>query len=290
MAKSTTGTAPRHHDIIHEGAVVIEAGTAHEPREQALSRRHRFDNQAAVARHQRQTFGPARRNVRQGQRLDERARHARTTVCDHVDLAEAGRRVIPVVERADRHLAPDRRAKADTLPPAARCRDLHVDQHPIDGRMHSPTASARARCESVSRPCRSSAGSSAGIITLSRLPHTRSEPQRRHRVPDRGVVSSLARHGLGRLRRRLRAQRPHRMLAMPACYSRQLVEKPALLTLPRRTVALRHRQHHLAPRAHADVPRHRRQRPDSLAQPQSWQDFFGNILDEAMRGSKFRAD
>ncbi len=69
--------------------------------------------------------------------------------------------------------------------------------------------------------------------------------------------------------RRLRSQRPYRMLAMPARHSRKLVENPTLLTPPRRSVALCHRRHHLAPRAHADVPRHARQRSDSPAATQS---------------------
>ena len=52
----------------------------------------------------------------------------------HVDLAEARRWVLPVVERPDRHLTTDRGVKARPSAPAARCRHLHVAEHSIDRR------------------------------------------------------------------------------------------------------------------------------------------------------------
>src|SRR6185295_4456760 len=51
----------------------------------------------------------------------------------HVDLAEARRRAVPVIERADRDLAPDGRIKAGTPAPAAARRDLCVDEQAVDG-------------------------------------------------------------------------------------------------------------------------------------------------------------
>ena len=101
-------TAPGHDDVVHEGAVVVEVGTPQEPGEQALRPLDRLDHEPAVTGNERQAFGPARRHVDHRQCLDEGARHRRATVRHHVDLAEAGRRVLPVVEGADRHLAPDR--------------------------------------------------------------------------------------------------------------------------------------------------------------------------------------
>src|SRR6187397_115325 len=52
---------------------------------------------------------------------------------DHVDLAEARRRAVPVIERADRDLAPNCRIEPGTSAPAAARRDLHVDEQAVDG-------------------------------------------------------------------------------------------------------------------------------------------------------------
>jgi hypothetical protein len=51
----------------------------------------------------------------------------------HVDLAEARRRAVPVIERADRDLAPDCRIESSTAPPAATRRDLHINEQAVDG-------------------------------------------------------------------------------------------------------------------------------------------------------------
>ena len=93
----------------------------------------------------------------------------------HVDLAEAGRRVVPVVERPDRHLAPDSRVEAGPTALAARRRDLGIDEQAVDRRGADAEQRERSALPSCNRPCRSSAGSKVGIITLSRLPHTRSD-------------------------------------------------------------------------------------------------------------------
>ena len=53
---------------------------------------------------------------------------------DHIDLEEAGLRVVPIVERADRHLAPDRRMEAGTAAPSACRRYLRWTKHPINRR------------------------------------------------------------------------------------------------------------------------------------------------------------
>ncbi len=47
---------------------------------------------------------------------------------------EAERRVLPVVEGADRHLATDRGVKPDAPATTPRCRDLHVTEQTVDGR------------------------------------------------------------------------------------------------------------------------------------------------------------
>ncbi|MGY4331821.1 hypothetical protein ACVWWG_006238 [Bradyrhizobium sp. LB7.2] len=77
----------------------------------------------------------------------------------------------------------------------------------------------------------------------------------------------------------------HRMLAMPSRRRAQLVEDPPLLRPFGRPVTLRHRRQHLAPRAHADLSRHRGHRSNLVAPLQSsGEKLSSNILDEAMRG------
>src|SRR5215211_831687 len=82
-------STPRHDHVVHECAVVVEVGTTDQPWEQALRPRHRLDDEAAVTCHQRQALRPPRRDIHHRQRLDERARHARAAVRNHVDLTEA---------------------------------------------------------------------------------------------------------------------------------------------------------------------------------------------------------
>jgi len=64
-------SAPWNKDVVHERAVVVEVGATDRPREQALRSRHRFDDEAAIARHQGQALRPSCRDIHHGQRLDE---------------------------------------------------------------------------------------------------------------------------------------------------------------------------------------------------------------------------
>src|SRR5260370_6755688 len=129
--------APRNDDIVHERAIVVEVHATQEPGEQILRAVDRLDDERAIARHQWQTLGPARSDIHHSQRLDERARHRRAAVCDHVDLAEARRRSLPIVERADPNLASDCRGAARTSSLALALRELYIVQH------------ARARCRAA---------------------------------------------------------------------------------------------------------------------------------------------
>jgi D-beta-D-heptose 7-phosphate kinase/D-beta-D-heptose 1-phosphate adenosyltransferase len=74
---------------------------------------------------------------------------------------------------SDRHLATDRRIEAHTTAPAA-ARFVGPSFRSIVAALVARTRS-RSASSSFSRPCRSSAGSKVGIITTSRLPHTRSD-------------------------------------------------------------------------------------------------------------------
>src|SRR3979411_948252 len=125
--------APWDDGVVHERAIVVEVDAATKPGEQARHEFHRLDNKRAIARYQRQAFGPARGDIDHRQRLNEQARHRRAAMCDHVDLAVAWRRAVPVVERADRNLAPDRRVESCASPLAAARRDLHIAEQAVDG-------------------------------------------------------------------------------------------------------------------------------------------------------------
>src|SRR5271168_1241740 len=63
--------APWYDDIVHERAIVVEIYAAQKPGKQALRAFHRLDNQRTIARHQWQTFCPARSYIDHRQRLDE---------------------------------------------------------------------------------------------------------------------------------------------------------------------------------------------------------------------------
>jgi hypothetical protein len=139
----------------------------------------------------------------------------------------------------------------------------------------APIARTRSRSAwpSFNRPCCSRADSKIGIITLSRLPHTRSDASH-NAVNASSVVAPY-------LRRRSRgASTPlgptggccrsaRTALAMPARRRAQRVEDPPLLRSFGRPVTLRHRRRDLAPRAHADLSRHRRHRTDSVTPSKS---------------------
>jgi bifunctional ADP-heptose synthase (sugar kinase/adenylyltransferase) len=74
---------------------------------------------------------------------------------------------------SDRHLATDLRIEAHTTAPAA-ASFVGPSFRSIVAALVARTRS-RSASSSFSRPCRSSAGSKVGIITTSRLPHTRSD-------------------------------------------------------------------------------------------------------------------
>lgn len=67
--------APRHDDIVHEGAVGVEIGAANDPGKQALCALHHPQDEVALARHQRHALGPTSRDVDHRQRWDERGSH-----------------------------------------------------------------------------------------------------------------------------------------------------------------------------------------------------------------------
>ena len=193
---------------------------------------------------------------------------------DHVDLAEAGRRAVPVIERTDRDLAPDCRIEPGTSPPATARRDLCINEQAIDGCRadgQNTIAVRLAKPQSAMLLERQQQGRDHHLEPLAAHP-IRRLPQRRHRVLDRRAVSTSA------ISRCLDPVRPnrlvlpecaHRMLAMPTRRRTQLVEDAPLLRPFGRPVTLRHRRHHLAPRAHADLSRHRGHRTDSVTLPQS---------------------
>jgi hypothetical protein len=74
---------------------------------------------------------------------------------------------------------------------------------------------------------------------------------------------------LHRYQPRTGRERSNRVLAVPSRDRAELVENPPLLNPPGCSVALRNHRYHFASRAHADLPRHARHRPDSVTLPQT---------------------
>src|ERR1700736_5551194 len=192
----------------------------------------------------------------------------------HVDLAEARRRSVPIIERADRNFAPDCRIKACTAALAATRRELHIAEQAVDGcgADGQNTITIRlAKPQSAMLLKGRQQGRDHHLEPLAAYP-IRRLPQRRQRVLDRRVVSAPALSRCSDLARRNRLLLPegaHRMLAMPARRRAQRVEHAPLFRPLGRPVTLHYRRHHFAPRAHADHSRHRRHRPDSVTSPQS---------------------
>src|SRR5712691_4862648 len=126
---------------------------------------------------------------------------------------------------------------------------------------------------SCNRPCCSRAGSKVGIITLSRLPHTRSDAS--HSAVNASLIvapylrlrSCGASTPSGPTVSCCRSARTACLRCQPVVTQR--VEDPPLLLPFGRPVTLRHRRHHLTPCAHTDPSRHRRHRSDSVTSSQS---------------------
>src|SRR6476619_4386344 len=208
---------PWYDDIVHEGAVVVEVHAAQEPGEQTLCAVDRLDDQRTFPRHQGQALRPARGDIDHRQGLDERASHRRAAMGDHVDLAEARRRAVPVIKRADRDLPPDCRIESGPAPPAAARRDLHINEQAIDGSgadgQNTITVSL-AKLQSAMLLEGRQQDRDHHLEPLAAHP-IRRLPQRRHRVLDRRTISTLA------LSRCLDLARPNR-LALPKCAHRML--------------------------------------------------------------------
>ncbi|MGY3693060.1 hypothetical protein ACVIGA_003140 [Bradyrhizobium sp. USDA 3240] len=232
-----------------------------------------------------------------GSRLD--ADHPETGSLFHAET-QAWRRVCPVIESADRHLASNRRVESDSPPAPPSSRNFNVDQHPID-RRRAQSCQQRTLCARWLQPAmplecgqqhwdhRYEALTADAIGGF---------PQRDQRVAHAGIFASPTCRWFGWARCPFvqwwsgpvpsgNRQCSHRVLAVPTRRCCQLVKDPSLLHSSSRTVAPRHRGQHLAPCAHADPARHWRHRPDSVTPPQSSAELFGNIFDEAIRGVNF---
>ncbi|MEY9168796.1 hypothetical protein ABIF29_000274 [Bradyrhizobium elkanii] len=123
---------PGYDDVVHERAAIVEVGAANAPGKQALCALHRSHDEAALARHQWHALGPTSRDIDPGQRLYERASYRCAAMRHHVDLAEPRRRIVPVVERPDRHFTAHRRIKPDPPALTAGRGDLGLDQQAIN--------------------------------------------------------------------------------------------------------------------------------------------------------------
>ena len=228
-------SAPGDDDIVHERAVVVEVRAHNEPGEQALRPSHGLDHEPAFARHQWQTFGPARRHIHHRQRLDERSSHGCSPVRHHVDFAEPRRWIVPIVERADRYFAPDRRVEANAATPAAAGRHLGVDQQPVD-----------RRCADTQQERKISLAELEPAVPLQRRQQRRDRhleplaanpigrfPQRHQRILDGRAVGRLSPawcvRRCSRRKRFATCELPDRVLAMPTGHRAQFVENQPLL-------------------------------------------------------------
>ena len=156
----------------------------------------------------------------------------------------------------------DCRIEAHASPPAAARCDFDVDKQAVDGccadgQNTSAISEAKLQSAMLLR-----ADSSVGIISLSRLPRTRSDANHRalHRVLDCRAISTFAlRRGFDpvRISRLVQAKCTPRVLTMPARRRTQRVQNPPLLRPSGRPVTLRHRRHHLAPQRSAGHYRRR---------------------------------
>ncbi|MGY3353386.1 hypothetical protein ACVWZK_000049 [Bradyrhizobium sp. GM0.4] len=169
--------------------------------EEALCPIDRLDDERTFPRHQRQTLRPARGDIDRRQGLDERVSHRRAAMSDHVNLAEPGRRTVPVIE-------------------------VRIG---ISRRIAEYNSARR------------------------RLP------------PLAAIFTSASRR------------------SMVAALMTRTVEDATLLRPFGRPVTLHHRRQHLAPRAHADLSRHRGHEPVWWRCCSRQRKLSSNILREAMR-------
>ena len=122
-------------DILgHEGAVVVGIHPQHREGQILGSPGQAFDHQRLAATLHRDAFCPPAGDVGEYQRVEVVAVGlGAVVVLDHVDLEEAGRRVAPVGERANRNAAAD--GGADAFAALALPVDLQAraGQHAING-------------------------------------------------------------------------------------------------------------------------------------------------------------
>ncbi len=153
----------------------VKVHAAHREREQDPSPVDRVDDEGAVARQHRDALRPASGNVGQHQCLNEGARELRSTMRDEVDFQVTRCGIVPVTEGADRYRTADCRTLPGGPTPALAGGEPQRSKEPVDGgRTDRDQLGMQARV-SLIRPCRSIAGSKAGIMTFRRLEQTRSE-------------------------------------------------------------------------------------------------------------------
>lgn len=134
----------------------------------------RHDHIAAVARADRNAFGPAGGNVGQHHRLHEAPRRRRARMRHKIELNKAGRGIIPIAEGANWHRAANCRTHSCPAALAAASDDADLGQKPIVAGL-TVSSLPRSASSSANRPCHSSAGNKTGINGLRRLEHSRSE-------------------------------------------------------------------------------------------------------------------
>jgi|GEM_PF-2174041 len=279
--------APGHHELVHEGAVVVEVHAQQGKGEQRSRLLEGRDHQAALPQQHRHTLGPARGDVGQHHGLHEAAGRRRAGMSHEVDLGIARRRIAPIAEGADRHRAPHRRAQPGTPAQATAGDDAHLRQQAVhrryaDGQQLAakfgvqiePAVPLQRRQQHGNQRHQTLRAEAVGCL-----------PQHHQCVPDRTTVADGSPLGW-RLRRAAR-EHPDRMLTMVAADGDELVQDSLLAGPVARTIATDDRPHQFRPRRHAELPRHppppNQDGDGGTTQPEA-AILSGNIQREAMRG------
>src|SRR6266849_3220798 len=276
---------PSDHRLVKELAPVVTVEAEQFERQLSAHLRYRLHDERRFADGERNALGPAAGDVRQGERVDEAAGRALSSVRDEIDLQVSRRRLLPVPKSAHRHTAPKRRGR-DTSTSTSTCCRPRWRQHAID--------SSGARSQQL----RAYFGIELEMpVALERVDKDRNErleplaadavrcfPQHDERLADCLAVDSRARRS--RLGHRLAAaQDAHRVLAVAAGHCHELIQDAPPLFTSRSSITLSNCPNQLFARRHAQSSPHRMLPPlsSAVADYVRQRPPLGNNLSESMR-------
>ena len=208
---------------------------------------------------------------------------------DQIHLHEPGRRIIPAIESANRHAAPDP-GRGCRTPTRASCRLLfNLAQCPINGcsaHRHQTVTHFRCKLEMTVPFHRFHQDRHQWPQPLAA--HTiRGFPDDDQRVSDGLTIYPPRRTRTGALARLPGAKKTHRVLAVEPTHRHEFVQDTAAMLSAARCVAPGQRNHQLVSCRHADLPHFRSRRCDTVGSISNEATLrnVGAFLDEAMRCS-----